>query len=400
MTSSYTIRDLVKRLSVDEWRRTNSFSDDMKSVHQVLFHPYANDDDRQEALAAWFQRYQPCLFGRIAAVSNALHYIFLNDDDLRETDQHIARRIDQGRRAWWQRSLSPRIGFSSPAHGLVLSVVSERVGLAEPNDVLRELAKELLRLWNCPSTNEPQGEVFWEDLFLENPSTRTFVKFTFSVDFFAAAGDRRWWHDHRMPGGIGFTANSVGHMLKYREWYEHKSGQREWLLETAMETIARASETPYGRATWLRPLVDEQPFVSEVVCPFREIKANLKGYDWTRYAGHLHTDHSVRPEFFRVSPEKPPGTRRKEWVQDFQYLYDSASPDHIRFVEGVVVAKKEVYEEVGRPEDYVQIASPRRPRAKKEGEASIYDQDRRAEVEALLEVCRKWVFTREEAREQ
>jgi hypothetical protein len=395
-TTTHVIKDLVRRLSEDEWRRTNPFSDDVRAVHQVLFHPYADDVDRQEALAAWFQRYQPCLFGRIAAVANALHYIFLTDDDLREADQHIAERIQQGRRAWWQRSVSPRTGISSPAHGLVLSVVSQRVSLAEPNGVLQTLAEELLRLWNCSTTTEPQGKVHWEDLFLENPSARTFVRFTFSVDFFAAAGDRRWWHDHRIPGGIGFTANSVGHMRRYREWYEHKGDQREWLLETAMGTIERAAETPYGRATWLRPLVDGRPFVTEIACPFHDIKSNLADYDWTRYAGHLHTDHSVRPEFFHARPEKPPEARKKEWVQDFQYLYDRASPDHLRFVEGMAVARKDVYDKVGRPEDYVQIASPRRPKATQGGETRIYDEDRRGEIEALLDVCRGWVLTRDE----
>jgi len=396
MAATYTIKELVRQLTEDEWRKANPFAEDVQAVHQVLFHPYASDDDRQEALADWFQRHQPCLFGRIAAVQNALHYIFLDDDDLRESDQHIAERIQLGRRAWWQRSVFPRAGFSSPAHGLVLSVASQRVAFAEPNTVLRKLAEKLLRLWSCPSTKEPQGEVHWEELFLQNPSDESFVKFTFSVDFFAAAGDGRWWQDHRLPGGIGFTANSVGHMGRYREWYEHRDDQRVWLLETAMETIARASETKHGKATWLRPLVDGRPFLPEVSCPFRECKATLEGYDWTRYAGHLHTDHSVRPEFFRASPDKPSEARRTEWVQDFQYLYDGANPDHIRFVHGMPISSREVYDKVGRPEDYVQIASPRPPRAKRQGEARIYDEDRHSEVEALLDVCRSWTLTREE----
>lgn len=396
MVATYTIKDLARRLTEDEWRKANPFAADMQAVHRVLFHPYASDGDRQEALATWFQRNQPCLFGRIAAAQNALHYIFLDDDDLRESDQHIAEHIQQGRRAWWQRSVFPQTGFSSPAHGLVLSVVSQRVALAEPNTVLQELAEELLRLWSCPATKEPQGEIHWEELFLRNPSDESFVKFTFSVDFFAAAGDGRWWQDHRLPGGIGFTANSAGHMGRYREWYEHRSDQRVWLLETAMETIARASDTPHGKATWLRPLVDGRPFLPEVSCPFRECKATLAGYDWTRYAGHLHTDHSVRPEFFRTSPDKPSEARRTEWVQDFQYLYDSANPDYIRFVHGIPVSSKEVYDKVGRPEEYIQITSPRQPRAKRQGEARIYDEDRRREVEALLDVCRGWTLTRKE----
>jgi len=272
-------------------------------------------------------------------------------------------------------------------------VISQRVSLAEPNDVLQQLSLELLELWGCRSTNEPHGQVHWEELYLENPSDGTFAQFSFSVDFFAAAGDGRWWHDHRVPGGISFTANSVGHMRRYREWYQGRKDQREWLLETAMGTIAMAAETPHGKATWLRPLVDGRPFVPDVKCPLRDPKPNLAGYDWTRYAGHLHTDHAVRPEFFRAGPEKPPKAQKKEWVQDFQYLYDQGSRDHIRFVEGTAVSKEEVYERIGRPEEYVEVVSPRRPRPKREGEASITDKDRNAEVEELVNACRAWALT-------
>ena len=218
----------------------------------------------------------------------------------------ILIRIQQGRRDWWQRSRSPRALVSTPAHGFVLCVVSQRVNFAEPNELLRQFSQELLGLWGCRSTIEPQGQVHWEELFLENPKTETYVRFEFSVDFFAAAGDGRWWQDHRIPGGVAFTANSVGHMRRYREWYEGKPDQETWLLETAMGTIARAANTKYGQATWLRQLVEGRPYVPEVACPVLHPKANLTGYDWTRYRGHLHTDHAVRPEFFRVAPEKPP----------------------------------------------------------------------------------------------
>jgi hypothetical protein len=125
-------------------------------------------------------------------------------------------------------------------------------------------------------------------------------------------------------------------------------------------------------------------------------KADLAGYDWTRYAGHLHTDHAVRPEFFRVDSEKPPEAKNREWLLDFQYLYDRTSRDHVRFVEGIPVSKQEVDDKVGRPEDYVAITSPRKPKPRREGEAGISDSDRRAELERLLDVCRAWKLSPEE----
>lgn len=396
MPETFVVRSLLQRLTEDKWRRDNPFSAEIGAVNSVLFHPFATESDKQIALSAWIQRphYQPCLFGRIAAANNALHFLFLDDEDLRESDQSISEKIQHARRAWWQRSRSPRSGISAPAHGFVLCVVSPRVAFAEPNELLRQFSQEILSLWGCRSSDEPQGRVHWEEVFLENPKTETYVRFEFSVDFFAAAGDRRWWHDHRIPGGVAFTANSVGHMRRFREWYEGKISQEPWILQTAMETIHEAADVGYGRATWLRPLVEEErPFISGATCPVEKLRSSLNGYDWTRYGGHLHTDHAVRPEFFRVDPQKPPEAKQKEWLLDFQYLYDRTSRDHLRFVEGVEVSKQEVDEKVGRPEDYVEIASPRKPSARRVGEAGISDTDRRAEVEALLDICRAWMLS-------
>ena len=404
MSTTYVVRDLLHLLSEDEWRLHHPFSPEITAVNDVLFHPYSIEIDKQTALSAWFQRpgHQPCLFGRIAVVNNALHYLFLDDDDLRESDQYIGERIQEARRTWWQRSRSPRPGTSPPAHGFVLCIVSQRVALAEPNEILKQFSQEILKLWGCRSSNEPQGQVHWEEVFLENPKTETYFRFEFSVDFFAAAGDGRWWHDHRIPGGVAFTANSVGHMRRYREWYEGKQDQENWLLETAMGTIAEATDIGFGKATWLRPLINGRPpYAPEVVCPVAIPRPQFNGCDWTRYGGHLHTDHAIRPEFFRVEPEKPPKAKEKEWLLDFQYLYDRASRDHVRFVEGSEVSKQEVDEKAGRPEDYVEIISPRKKGTRRESEAGISDAgnsgiNHRAEVEALLDVCRAWMLSPEE----
>jgi hypothetical protein len=142
--------------------------------------------------------------------------------------------------------------------------------------------------------------------------------------------------------------------------------------------------------------MQENPMTAFMANLGEHLKANLTGYDWTRYGGHLHTDHAVRPEFFRVAPEKPPEAKLREWLLDFQYLYDRTSKDHLRFVEGIAVSKQEVDEKAGRPEDYVAIASPRKPKPRREGEAGIADEDRRAELERLLDVCRGWTLKPEE----
>jgi hypothetical protein len=266
----------------------------------------------------------------------------------------------------------------------MLVLASDRLALARPDRQLRRLAECVRGLWGCPPAASPQGTVHVETLYLENPADRTAVRFTFSVDFFAAQGDGRWWHDHRVPGGIAFTANSVGHMRRYREWYENKANQAEWVLKTAMGTIDLAAATPYGRATWLRDLSNGRPFVDRLACPFADpsaVKPALRDKDWTRYGGHLHTDHSVRSEFFDERPDKSPQVGRKEYLQDFAYLYDRGAADHVRFVAGQNVSREEVVSEIGDPETFVDIVGPR---------ARSAPAGMHPEVRELLERCRQW----------
>src|SRR5579872_890926 len=97
-----------------------------------------------------------------------------------------------------------------------------------------------------------------------------------------------------------------------------------------MLTIHEAKETPYGRATWLLDLVDEHPHV-RLPCPFKDPdspKKELKGKDWTKYGGHLYSDHSIRREFFLPSPDKPQHFKRSHWLEDFVYLFSPTVTDH------------------------------------------------------------------------
>jgi hypothetical protein len=354
---------LYKDLKVDKWRRDNKFSDDITLANELLFDPYSTMAQCEIQLLNWLQRFQPCVFGRIAAAKGYLHFCIIRDTDLlTKSDEEIASLIREELLRWKQRSITPQDGFSTPAHGFILSVLSPRVAFAAPDDHLKEFAVKLQTLWGCTSTDTSWGTVFWEDLFLQHPNDKSFVKFSFSVDFFASQGDGRWWQDHRSPGGILFTANSVGHMMRYREWYQNLRDQREWILQSAMLTIDNAVQTPYGRATWLKELgKDKKPIVRELECPFsnpERIKINLVGKDWTRYGGYLHTDLSIRDEFFfHEDPAPKPDIIAKEYLQDFAYLFDKRETDHLKFVEGSPISPREIEDLIGSPSSWTQIAN-------------------------------------------
>ena len=206
---------------------------------------------------------------------------------------------------------------------------------------------------------------------------------------FACAGDGRWWHDHRFPGGIAFTANSPGHMIAFREWYQQKIDSREWALKQAMLTIQNATPTrgtnsteplEQGRATWLRPVgPDGKALAADVACPISQVPTVLEGKDWTRYEGVLHTDHAVREEFFLDREVAP--TASKPYLMDFTYLYDEKQDDFREFTEGKPFSLEEVFAETGRPEDWTHRGNKVVPSRTLNDVAEIANQ---------LEVCRNW----------
>jgi hypothetical protein len=392
-----SLRELYDGLTEDRWRQETPFSDDIWKVHEIVFHPYRTDAQREEAYLLWFQRNQPCLFGRIAASKRRIHFCFLDEVDFNKSDEQVAAHIQADRTAWKRRSLRPHPELSNPAHGFVLIAVSPRLSFAAPDRNLRLFAEKLLSLWGVPQSDEASGHITSETLYLQHPRERSYIQFRFSVDFFLAQGDGRWWQDHRIPGGVAFTANSVGHMRRYREWYEGMTQQEEWVLQTAMLTIHSAADTPYGKATWLRPLINGQPHVSGLKCPFsnpEKLKPDLQGKDWTRYGGHLHTDHAIRDEFFWNEPEKVADVTATEYLEDFAYLFDPQQEDHTLFVQGQNVSENTVFDEIGNPEHYVRITANRSKPITRSRGGGTETQRGAAEVESKLRSIRSlWQFS-------
>lgn len=406
---TYKVKEALDGLVEDPWRKANSFSSDMEVVHKILFHSFSSDRACIEAIANWLQQAdplgQPCLFGRIAAARNSrnpdksqdtIHYCILHHDDLRESDQDIRSRIQDGVLAWKRRAVDPE--RSKTAHGFMLCAISDRIAWAAPDSRLLALAKEIERLWGCPIENGLTKET----LYLRNPDDGTYVRFTFTVDFFAAQGDKRWWHDHRVPGGIAFTANSVGHLFRYRQWYRRiKADQIEWIVRTAMQTIDTAADVGFGAASKLIPLSSSGPVVTGAGCPFanlNDLPSRLAGKDWSRYSGWHHSDHCIRSDFFRPEADVPDSLREKPtWYQDFAYLYDPSNPEHSRFVTGELCTQQEVDEKLGRREEWPTNYEPTGKRLVHLDAADQTLEHRMAEaqleIERYLNETRQWALS-------
>ena len=394
---THRIKDALDRLVEDDWRKNNAFSADVRLVNEILFAPFATDLQRAEALSNWLQKAdappgQPCMFGRIAAALKTMHFCFLVEADLREDDQQIRQRIKDGLLDWKRRALDP--ARSHPAHGFMLCLVSPRLAYAAPDSNLLAFARTLHDLVGWPIENGFTKET----LYIRNPNDGTYVRFTFTVDFFGAQGDGRWWHDHRVPGGLAFTANSAGHMVRHREWYKQlKKSQIEWVVQTAMLTIDAAADVGFGAASKLIELSAAGPIVASAGCPFSDLKAlkpALQGKDWSRYSGWHHSDQCVRTEFFTPGPDVPGELKAKAtWYQDFAYLYDPKNAEHARFILGESCSEAEIDQALGARDTWTTNVEPiGKPRVHMDAldaaeEAAIAAQ---REIQRLLDETRKW----------
>lgn len=385
-----SVMELFGRLNGDPWRLTRPFSNELLQANALVHNTAATNDEIVECLNTWCLNLQSCQFGKVAAKAGRVHFCILREEAVSSwTDDEIGEKIRDERRLWKQRAA---FDAQRAAHSMVIVVCSPRVALAAPDQHLQAFSDRVLSLagWapdRCGA--RIKNTVTSDYLYLRNPRDGGLYGFLFNVDYFACAGDRRWWRDHRFPGGIAFTANSTGHMMRFREWYEGKSESEAWALIQAMSTIRNAEPTrdsteadpaSEGRATWLLPLTEEGlPIVDRLGCPLAKVPAMLTGKDWTRYEGLLHTDHAVRAEFFQDRETAP--TSSKTYLMDFTYLYDKTHPDFEHFAKGIPFTEEQVLTEIGRPEDWAHRSADTPPNRTLEQAAEVAQQ---------LKVCRSW----------
>jgi len=369
---SMELSRLRGQLTGDEWRKKNPFSRELETASQVINHPYSTDSEREIALGGWLRKYQPCTFGKLAARDNQIHYCFVTDADIDVGDERVSEIVAESRQLWKARGLRQ----GRERHGLLICVCSPRIMYAAPDANLREFSMRMRDLcgWRI-ETDEKGNDITWETLYFRN--SIGYLKFSFSVDYFAAAGDGRWWTDHRIPGGIAFTANSLGHML-----YTMSPSQPDlgWGLKMAMLTIEGAKETSEGRATWLTKASQLGPLRGGNARSEIASLEKLAGEDFSVYEGYLHTDHSIRQEFFNNGAE--PSMKAKPWLMDFSYIYKEGAEDHRQFVLGEPIEEAEVFKEIGPPADW-RLASAVMP-ARQRSQQDV------AEIDRLLQKIAAW----------
>lgn len=337
------LRDLLGKLRPDPWRLEVPFGPDFAPSHEELL--MASDHHAAATvLSAWLARSkaQPCLFGRAAAALGLIHYCFVTEEDVAKGDAQVRDKIQAARLEWRRKAIT---GGSS---GFVIVVLSDRIARAEPDETLMRFARRVAALYLLRDILA--DVVYHDDLLLEVPTTsRALLHWRVGANYFGAQGDGRWWHDHRIPGGLAFSMNSVGHLVKARQMSEAigamtkslslanesenvpKIDSLEKALVFAMKTIDQAAAAVSGPATYLLDRVDGQ-----VPCPV-ELPKDLLKKDYCTYAGWYHTDVTVPSDYFRASVERPGDVELLDL--DFTYLFDRAmeNPDHITMGEGMQI---------------------------------------------------------------
>jgi hypothetical protein len=397
--STESLRDLHYRLRADKDRPTRGFSPDMAEVSALLHKPYAEEHEIEEALRHWCKTRQPCQFGRVAASQGQIFFCVVRERDLGDGpsgDRMIAAKIAAAKRQWKQRAVANR---TNPPHSFVLVFGSPHAMEAAADDNLRRFSNRLLDLtgWK-PERRASRGEntITSDYLYLKHPQTGVYYGFRFNLDFFAAAGDGTWWHDHRFPGGVAFTANATGHMKAFMDCYSDPGRDHgAWAVTQAMMTIARSHATKpgqggdrsesaardEGRLTWLLDLNAEgKSVVARLPCPLEKVPGQLAGKDWTKYEGLIHTDNAVREEFFDGRTE--PLTKHKPPLMDFTYLYDVAQQDFTDFTGGRIFTEDEVYADIDSPENWAHREGGYQPVARTPEQAT--------EIAEILDACLNW----------
>ncbi len=341
---SETVLSCFSRLTPDPWRESAGFSDDIEAVHQELFSGERSDAHRVAVLSKWIQTRQTCLFGRAAAKLSALSYCVLTEADLQESDEAIREKIQTCRLQW------TREAFEGKKSGFIVWLVSPRIALAEPSSEMFELARRICELYLDREIESDR--IYLDEIFLEKPgSLKTTWKWFAGVNYFCSHGDKRWWHDHRIPGGMAFSINSVGHLVKSSIIAKAMNELGELLgspdegfsdlpidsleraLQVAMHTISLASDGISGKATELLPLPDDRREMAVPECPVK-LPGQWADKNFCEYKGYYHTDFTLPSEYFLTSIERPPEI--KSYLLDFTYLFNEGleNPDFVLMGKG------------------------------------------------------------------
>src|SRR5580658_2594408 len=152
------LADLYRRLVPDPWRVENGFSADIAAATERLL-TATTDDERGVVLGEWLERYQPCLFGRVAARKGLVSCCFLTESDLEGSDLTIRAKIQSARTLW------TRLAYEGKRSAFILIAISDTLVNASPDGNLLAFTKQFASLFLLQDV--VQDQIYLDEIFLE-----------------------------------------------------------------------------------------------------------------------------------------------------------------------------------------------------------------------------------------
>ncbi len=322
----------------DSLRNRGDFSDDIQQVHGILHNPKAHKSSKISAYRNWLKSHQPCVFGRGAAGKRQVFICLLDEREvlsMRRGDADLRATLEDYRKVWKRYALHGR------SSSLVIVVNSPALAYVEPSDELKEACRRLMELYVGSRVDDDTILEQHEYVYLAKSinGRLTFLKFATLPNLFCAQGDRRWWHDHRTPGGIMITSNALGHFMHCLT--ADPEPDRKRALKQAMMTIQNAHRS--GNRRLKQPATELVPREDGEATPLEG--TSFDQFSPRRYQGHFHTDHLIPSVFFR----KGQPTHVFEDL-GLAYMHDQDEDDYDELMGGEVTNAYTVRSEVWLPD--------------------------------------------------
>ncbi|WP_188914383.1 hypothetical protein [Salinarimonas ramus] len=306
-----------------------SFGADIDAAHEVVLDTERPREERLDALLAWASRYQPCLFGRVAARGLrgiGIACCWLDDDDIARGDEHLRARLQEARRDW------KRAALEGGPSGFLVMLASRRLVDCQPSDALVEICRRVADLYFVEFAPVACDVIYTEAVPLRTDRVRLYKG---GANFFYPSAHGTQNHDRRVPGGLMMSINSAGHwaskMVASGEARDLADAVDQ-VMDLALRSIGngglgqdREAAERFGSCTWHnRGLAPLRPRRTPIGTLPRTVPQD---HSQDFYSGIYHTDvlvptHVTRAAHHDEAPQVWPNL-------EFSYITDAhRGPEH------------------------------------------------------------------------
>jgi hypothetical protein len=284
-----------------------SFGADIDDAHAVLLDPDATKNEKETVLRGWLQRYQPCLFGRLAARQArgpaaskglAIDVVIVDEHDLDQGDVHVTRVLQHARRQWKDRAAR---GESS---AFMMLFTSPALAHARPSEELATVIQRLAGLY-LPEVGGIERDVVYTEALPLRDGAGECALFKASTQLFYSGAHLMRNHDRRFPGGVAIVVNAPGHYARTLVQRGIESGYTkavDFVHSTAVRSIGNGGIAHPERlgSSWHHEDADEN-------CPEKRSQQKSKSIYAATYQVDVLVQSDVvtdaRPRFTEHRPE-------------------------------------------------------------------------------------------------